>query len=414
MSTQPPMSESRRRLVLGLISLYAVLLPFPVTITLSPESEIRTGPADVVLILLVIFGLSGATFVRKAWSRWHVAVLFTPVLSAVGVVLLDKPLGLGVLLAKVFGIVSLFVLYLILTSALRSWDDIRMVARRFVNIVIWLNLTATVLFVSRIYLPPFNIEPRRLSGLNPDPNAYGGMLIVALAMAIPTLQSKEPLVRGRISQMALLIMPLSILLTNSRSSWIGLGVVFLIVAVTRPRIWLRYVIAASLVLLVVGVFVAPELATDQLTLAGRGSSSRFQLITETSEAFWSSPIFGIGIGQFVQQNGIIIHSTPAWWFGEFGILGFTIMVGFLATFFRWAWSVYRTQLEPNRSLALGVFIAFVAMVVFSLGIEALYQRWWWLAMAFIGSMRAVSAQTQPTTAPWQGSPGSRPHLDEPG
>ena len=41
--------------------------------------------------------------------------------------------------------------------------------------------------------------------------------------------------------------------------------------------------------------------------------------------------------------------------------------------------------RTNKPLILGLILAHVVMLGFSLGIEALYQRHWWLVMALIGS-----------------------------
>ncbi|MDJ0924664.1 MAG: O-antigen ligase family protein [Acidimicrobiia bacterium] len=382
----------RNNLVLGLISLYVVLLPFPVLVELAGGGAILTGPSDVVLAILIIVAVGGAVIVPRAWSRWHFALLLLPVVSGVGVGLLGHRLSLSVVLAKVFGMVALFLLYLLLTSYVRSWADLRNLAKLFVNVVIWLNLAATVLFVTGINVPFVNTEPQRLSGLNPDPNAYGGLLLVALALAVPTLRSEEPLVTGRFGRIAVLVLPLSILLTSSRSAWIGFVAILLVLIVLRPRVWLRYVIVSSVLLLIVGLLIAPDLATDQIALANRGNSSRFIILEQTSDVFWSSPIVGIGLGQFAERYGIIIHSTGGWFLGEFGLIGFTILAGFMITFLRWGWAAYKVQPEPNRSLVLGTLAAFVAMAALSLGIEALYQRWWWLTMAFLGSMRAVGVE----------------------
>lgn len=373
-----------------LLGLYVALLPFPVTIDLGDDSLISTGPSDIVLVVLVLFGASRLRIPEKGWSRWHAAVAIIPLISGLGVALSGMTLTVAVVAAKILGLFGLFVLYLIVVNTIQTWEDIRLLASRFVTSVIWVNLVATVVFILRIQVLGLNVEPARLSALNPDPNAYGGMLVVALALAVPTLKSAQPLVKGRMTQIGLLVLPLSIFLTNSRTAWIALGVAIVIIASAMPKAWFHFAMIATVVIVGLALLAPSEIASDQLALAGRGSSSRFEIFDQAWEAFWSSPIFGIGIGQFAIQHGYIVHSTPLWWLGEFGLLGLTAISCFILTFIRWGWRVYRVQLEPNRGLALGVTTAYLTMLVFSLGIEALYQRWWWLLMGLIGSMRLAT------------------------
>ncbi len=386
------LNVGRRKLLLSLVGLYVALLPYPVTIDLANGSQIRTGPSDVVLFVLLLFAMDVVTVPRLAWSGWHSAVALIPLISGLGVGLSGGELTVAVVAAKVIGLLALFAGYVVVISVVSTWDDVRYLARIFVRSVVWLNLVATALFVLRLPFLGLNPEPLRLSGLNPDPNAYGSMLVVALALAAPTFGSGRAITDSRIERWGVALLPFSILLTNSRSAWIALGVVVIGLIVSRPRAGLGLALAAGAVLALAALLLPPDLTSEQLALAGRGSSSRVEILTETWSAFWSQPLVGIGLGQFQAVHGYIIHSTPAWWLGEFGIVGFVTIVGFLGTFFRWGRHVVRVQIDPQRTMVLGLMIAFTSMAVFSLGIEALYQRWWWLTMGLLASARCITAR----------------------
>lgn len=375
---------------MGLLGLYVALLPFPVTVVFADGSELSTGPSDIVLVVLLLFAIPILRIPSRAWSHWHTAVALMPLLSGLGAAISGQTLGVAVIAAKIVGLITLFLLYLTIVVSVRTWDEIRWVLRIFVTAVVWMNVVATTAFVLGVDAFGLNPDSSRLSALNPDPNAYGGLILIALVIAIPTMKSDAPVITGRLTRIAVFLLPLSLFLTNSRSTWIATGVAIAVLASAMPKAWFRFALIAAAAIAAITYFLPGELANDQFALAGRGSSSRFELFDYAWEAFWSNPLVGIGLGQFAAQHGYIVHSTMVWWLGEFGIVGLVAITGFLGTFLWWGWRVYRIQTEPNRSLALGLLAGFISMAVFSLGIEALYQRWWWLIMALIAAMRLAT------------------------
>jgi hypothetical protein len=77
---------------------------------------------------------------------------------------------------------------------------------------------------------------------------------------------------------------------------------------------------------------------------------------------------------------------------ETGLLGFAVFAGLIYR----AMKNYLVVLRADRgewSLTMGAFSAFVAMLVFALGIEAFYQRHLWLLLALSEVLRRQTEQT---------------------
>jgi O-antigen ligase len=79
-----------------------------------------------------------------------------------------------------------------------------------------------------------------------------------------------------------------------------------------------------------------------------------------------------------------------WFLADFGIAGFLVLLAFLGWFFRRAWVAYRLAPDAERPLVLALILAHTAMLGLAMGIEAFYQRHWWLVFALIASAYSLS------------------------
>jgi putative inorganic carbon (hco3(-)) transporter len=52
---------------------------------------------------------------------------------------------------------------------------------------------------------------------------------------------------------------------------------------------------------------------------------------------------------------------------------------------------YRFAPQREQPLALALFLAHAAMIGVAMGIEAFYQRYWWLVLGLIGSAYSLSS-----------------------
>src|SRR5207247_8110128 len=102
---------------------------------------------------------------------------------------------------------------------------------------------------------------------------------------------------------------------------------------------------------------------------------------------------------FVEEHNQIVHNTALWFLAEFGLVGAIVFVGFVSGFLASAVATYRRVTPDRRPLLTGLVAAHLAMIGFSLGVEALYQRWWWLVMALLASAHALALQEAPAFEP---------------
>jgi hypothetical protein len=79
-----------------------------------------------------------------------------------------------------------------------------------------------------------------------------------------------------------------------------------------------------------------------------------------------------------------------WFLADFGILGLAVFLGFLGWFSIKAWCAYRLAPEREQPLVLALLLAHTAMVGVAMGIEAFYQRHWWLVFALIGASYSLA------------------------
>lgn len=377
-----------RSIALRLLAAYIFLLPFQFTYYLSADDFMRLGLSDFALFILFVLFVGELRIVKSAWTVWHTSLLFLMPVSAIVVSIVLEPVSMSVLFAKVIGMSILFVLFLAITTFVETVADVRRLLSVLVKVIVAQNIVATGLYLVRANVPLINGDGSRLSGMLPDPNAYGSLLVITSAMLLATMASPSPLLSRRASRLAVVTLPLSIVLTSSRTTWVAFAVVLLIYAVARPGAAAKYILAVGFGLVVVAVFVAPSLTEQQIVLGTRGTGGRVELAEAMIDAFWRSPVVGIGIGRFFQEQGVIIHNTVGWFLGEFGLVGLTVIGGVLLTTAMRVRRVYQRSDEPARSLALALGLAFAGMCVVSLGIEALYQRWWWVIMALISTMYA--------------------------
>ena len=75
---------------------------------------------------------------------------------------------------------------------------------------------------------------------------------------------------------------------------------------------------------------------------------------------------------------------------DFGVVGLIALLGFLGWFFVKGRYAYRFAPTAERSLVLALLLAHAAMFGLAMGIEAFYQRHWWLVLGLIASSYSMA------------------------
>lgn len=158
------------------------------------------------------------------------------------------------------------------------------------------------------------------------------------------------------------------------------------ISLTVLRALLVAAVAAALLLLLSGHLTGLHttggtVAIDRLVSPPSDSSIAEHLLSTTGAVrmFTDHPIFGAGLGVYIHQwktNALVIHSTPLWLLGEFGLVGLLV---FLAPIARIV-GVELPRFRANDMAGNFTILIIVALAVMSLSHELLYQRTFWFLL----------------------------------
>jgi O-antigen ligase len=375
------------RILSALVTGYVALLPYQFEV----GSGMNFAPADCLLIVALILAPGQLKYRKAAWSLWHIGILATFATGSLVAALRFGVLDRYELLNKDAGLLLPFLSYLAITSSIVDWHDLRRVLRVFTLSVVLQNTFSVGGFLLAYFFGVENPFARygglRLSGMLLDPNAYGGLLVAAFAICEGVSLGRAPLFKGPVLWFSRLTLGMGILFTFSRSAWIGLGLSLLLLCAVETKAAARLVLgglagAAGLFLLMGNRFVPifEEMASRPKQVQGR-----FDLIHAAIQAFVRHPMLGGGIGSFRRGEGEIAHNTAMWFLADFGIVGLAVLLGFVGWFFAKGWSAYRLAPPREKPLVLALLLAHTSMFGLAMGIEAFYQRHWWLVMGMIAS-----------------------------
>lgn len=399
LATGPHPAPERPRAAQGglpaqLLTLALILLPVQVDTPLL----LRVAPSDLIMVVLLVISFGRLRIRQQTWSGWHTALVVLFCSSALYAALVQGVVTSYALGNKVIGLFLLLATFVVFTSTLDDADAVERALRTFVKAVVVECGALLVLYLGGVASgsprPPFSYAGR-FSGTLIDPNAWGGLLVVAFTLHLATRSSARPLLAGRWALAAAAVLPVAIVATGSRSAWIGMAVVYLVIIVREPGRALR-----SVVLTTVPIVACLTLLGVSLSSLNGGSvertfsiSQRIVILDQGLADFARDPIFGAGVGIFYGRHGVIVHNTPVWFLADFGLVGLVVFLGLCA------WVLWRTlvlaptaRLHGRFGLVRGLALSHIAMAGLSIGIEAFYQRHWWLVMAAIAALASPSTR----------------------
>jgi putative inorganic carbon (hco3(-)) transporter len=390
------------RILTVLVTGYVALLPFQ----FNAGNEINFAPSDCLMLLVLLLAAGQLKYRKAAWSPWHFGILVVFAVGSFVAAVHQGTLDRYELLNKDVGLLVPFLSYAAITSAIVNWEDLRHILRVFALSVVLQNILCVGGFLAAYFFGVSNPFTRyaglRLSGMLIDPNAYGGLLIAALVICEGASQGQAPLFRGPTLWLSRLSLAMGILFTFSRSAWVGLALALLLACVAQARIVIRLgvagIIGAPALLLLMGNRFIPVF--EEMASRPKQVQGRFDLINAALQAFTSHPFLGGGIGSFRLREGEIAHNTVMWFLADFGIVGLTVLLGFLGWFFVKGWSAYRMAPSRRQPLVLALVLGHTALFGLAMGIEAFYQRHWWLILGLIASSYSLTLrQTNNSSAP---------------
>jgi hypothetical protein len=386
----------------ALVTGYVALLPCKFDL----GNGVQVAPSDFLILLILLLVPGRLRYRGLAWSPWHIAIPVTFAVGSLVAVMRFGGLDKYELLNKDVGLLIPFVSYAAITVVVAGWDDVRHILRVFVIAVGLQNLLSVAGFLAAYFVGFDNPFARygglRLSGMMLDPNAYGGLLVSALVACEGACIGPEPLFTRRTLWFLRLTLAMGILFSFSRSAWVALGLAGGLLCILRPRTIVRLlpagIIGPPCLLLLMGNRFLPVF--EVMASRPKQVQGRFDLIQDAYDAFTSHPLLGGGIGSFRHSEGEIAHNTAMWFLADFGIVGLIVLLGFMGWFFVTAWRCYRSAPARYQPLALALLLAHTAMFGLAMGIEAFYQRQWWVVLALIASThRLIASPLASQTAP---------------
>lgn len=384
-------------LVLGYVLCLGIQLPL--------GAGMRIAISDGFVVAYLVVTSLRLRRLAGAWSVWFPIVLL---LMGMGMVVSFVHIGgvtLYALLQKGLGLIVVILAMACVMDFADSLERVRLVLAAFVWGVVANALVGvaalTVQQSDRTALPMLNSSGARLAGLDMDPNAFGGLITCALLVHLLTARSEIAVVPGRRGHLVTLLFAVSLILTFSRSAWLATASGMLTaVFVAGRRAWRAF--GPFLVTVVAAAPILAFLLPDLVQLAQRRDQidSRASIISMALSDFTANPVVGTGLGTFHVRHRIIVHNTTIWMLSELGLVGLLVFIGLVTNVAVRLVTRIRTGTPAVRTLATALLAAHAAMLGLSMGIEALYQRGWWMLFALTGSLTATARETRRTmTAP---------------
>lgn len=441
-----PRQAPRLNIWVIVTALFAISLQVLTTIEIGGAS-LRVSSSDIALPVLGLMLFAKWVKDGTPWPEWRIPYFWTWLFVLTGwmvVALVSGRLQTGVwqswaLVNKGIGWLILLG-YLLLGGWIATLLEIRirdLLLRSFI-VFGWAVFACVLLLYS---LAVHNLIPEvgatyypRPAGLFANPNAFG---IAAAAMA--SLQAayltRRPLFTPKLALIGLGLTCAAIVLSVSRSAWLGLFVAAIGLLAMGGLHWRDVVrVAASCTVIVLAVLHGPGL-TVELAVAARqallptigsnaspvqrsrtylntaldqgrnpGIKERLASARAAFQAWKTAPIVGIGLGTYYDLHkdtpnvADTIHNTFLWLLTEAGLIG----VGLFSAFFLIVFvSLVRCARAPPKTdpFLIGVLGVLLAFAGASIGTEILYQRYLWFFLGLaLASPRSHTALCAPACA----------------
>lgn len=422
------MAALKKSLYWATIALFAYM---PFHIFLSQWLSTYTGgldawkiAKDVVTAALVSVLVCAVLLTRKYTRPYLVFVGFAAVylvLHLVSLAATDQPTDTG-LLATVYN--NRLVWYLLIGYSLAILAPQLTRPRTFVKILLIVSSLVALFGIAQRFLPPdfltnfgYSIErgtkpnffiddkpdlPRSFSTIR-DPNSLGAFLILPATIILIALIRFWNTSRRMLFAGLLLLHGLAVLLTFSRSAWIGIfithAVVLAFLMQTPIRIYAR---RFALPLILVGIVLAGLLFAqrdgyfvqnvvfhaDESTTLTDPNELRIELAQKGLEGIGDNPEGnGPGTAGLVSTrlpDGLLTENYYLQIGYEVGVLGLILFLGFLGYILKRLWVTSRHSFVAQALLASFVGLAFINLLLHTWANEAVAASWFILAGLALG------------------------------
>ena len=138
-----------------------------------------------------------------------------------------------------------------------------------------------------------------------------------------------------------------------------------------------------------------------LVYSSSSFAERFKSMQDGLELFVNHPIFGAGLGAYMDAqthigDPLVIHSTPLWILAEMGVVGFAVFAWF-------GWQLTQTAFQSKTAEGAALLLMVVGFCTMAAVHDMMYQRSIWLLAGAL--LVASTAGLAPSS--YSGAPTSR-------
>lgn len=392
-------NQSEAPPVIDYASILSIVLPLAAATAVFFQIfvPVHSGLLNVNLADPIVI-LGGAFFVvqhfRRGWPEWRVPGINGFVMAATAVLIIsylhgllsfgwsdwafsNKLLGWFVLLG--YGATGALIV-----RHVGGWG-FDLLLKTFVGVavaIVALDIVAMLAF--RFGLEDLKaIVPVRMAGLSQNPNAFAFMLLLASTVVMAMRWPRSMILFG--------VLLLGIWYSGSRAALMTLPVVLAVALYVRSLSWrfLASAVSVAAGLLVVVTAIPPLALRSARPLAGLSvpvsDNERWLTLVGGWEMFLDHPLLGAGLGAYIKDHDIVIHSVPLWLMAEMGLVGLAIMAAPI-------FMIFLTEARrPDKDTAgLILILIITTFAAFGLVHDILYQRGFWLMLgAALASQAAV-------------------------
>ncbi|MCL5959790.1 MAG: O-antigen ligase family protein [Chloroflexi bacterium] len=202
----------------------------------------------------------------------------------------------------------------------------------------------------------------RATSTSVDPNSFGGMLVLIIALAASQISAHRSLLKRALLLGSLGILLAALMLTYGRGAWVGAAVALLFVALIQyRRLWFAFVAgAAAIFAFGLGGDFFSRLMVG-LTLQDKATLMRLSEFQNAFQIIRHYPLFGIGFGGAPSIDLYPGVSSVYLTIGErMGLIGLGLFLAMMVVFFRIALpAIFRICDRQQQSLLVGLVAAIV-------------------------------------------------------
>jgi hypothetical protein len=249
------------------------------------------------------------------------------------------------------------------------------------------------------------LKPMRLTSTGVDPNSFGGLMMIALTLAIAQTIAQRRLLPRWLTLPAIPVLGLALLLTYSRGALVGAAVGVLFLAMVRYRWLLPPLALGGLAVLGAGLGSGfAERLLAGLRLEDPATRLRLAEYANALAIIREYPFFGVGFGQAPSidlQTGVSsIYLAIASRMGLLGLAAFLWAVGaallaaWRAARARWATAEGELLLTLVAALVSALAVGVVDHYLFNIEFSHMATLFWLLIGAALGVATAPAAGTE--------------------